>query len=200
MSVAAATNAIVTSAEFAAIFGTIPTDEADKYQLLINQASSRIELFTKRSLKTTVYSGATALILDGHGRDRIVVPHHPITAVAHLYIDAARVFGADTEVDTADYQIDAEAGIIRLYSGTFPDALGCVKLECTAGILATDPRWQVLQGACMELVRWVSGRYGTSGGVGIRSQSNAEGGSTTWETDMPINVRSMLDDFVDRRL
>jgi len=198
MSVAAATNAIVTSAEFAAVFGSIPTDEVDKYQLLINQASSRIELYTRRSLKTTVYSGATALILNGHGRDRIVAPHYPITAVAHLYVDSTREFGADAEI--ADYQIDAESGIIRLYSGVFPDELGAVKLECTAGILATDPRWQVLQGACMELVRWVSGRYGGSGGVGIRSQSNAQGGSTTWETDMPINVRSMLEDFVDRRL
>jgi hypothetical protein len=198
MSVAAATNAIVTSAEFAAVFGSISVDEVDKYQLLINQSSSRIELYTRRSLKTTAYSGATALILDGCGRDRIVVPHYPITAVAHLYVDSAREFGANTEI--TDYQIDAESGIIRLYSGVFPDARGVVKLECTAGILATDPRWQVLQGACMELVRWVSGRYGTSGGVGIRSQSNASGGSTTWETDMPINVRSMLEDFVDRRL
>ena len=199
MSVAAASNAIITQAEYAAVFDAI-TGEEDKYQTLINQASSRIEMHTKRSLKSTAYAGATALILSGSGRDTIVVPHRPITAVSHLYIDAAREFGADTEVDSTDYIIDTEAGTIRLFSGVFPDSPGTVKLECTAGYAPTDPRWQVLQAACLEIVRWMSGRIGATGGIGMRSQSNAQGGSTTWETDMPLNVRSMLDEFVERAL
>lgn len=198
MSVAAADNAIITTDEYAAIFGTI--NGIDKYQALINQASSRISLYTHRTLKSNTYSGATALILDGHGRASIVAPHYPISTIDHLYVDSDRLFESDSEIDEDDYRFDPETGIITLYDDLFPDVLGCIKLECTAGYLTTDPRWQVLQSACLETVRWLDGRYGAAGGVGLRSQSNADGGSTTWETDLPINIKSLLEDFVEVRL
>jgi len=199
MSVAVADNALITTTEFAAVFGSI-SDESDKYQTLINQASSRIELFTHRSLKSTAYATATALILDGTGTDTIIIPHHPVTAISKLYIDSSRAFGADTEILASRYRLRSLEGIIVLYDTYFPELVGCVKLECTAGYVSTSPEWQVLQSACMELVRWMSGRYGATGGIGMRAQSNAEGGSTTWETDIPANIRSMLQEFVEVEL
>lgn len=193
MSVAAAANAIVTWAEYKALFGIFSDSEQDLYQTLINQASSRIDLYTGRTLKTTAYSGATALILDGHGRAAIVCPHRPIVSVAHLYSDSARAFAAASEVASTDYRIDAKAGIISLYSGEFPDELGAVKLECTAGYASTSPEWQVLQSACMELVTWMKSRV--SGFIGKRSETNADGMNIGYEIDIPANVRAMLDQF-----
>lgn len=198
MSVAAASNAIITWAEYKTMFGISDDDEQDKYQTLINQASSRIEQFCNRNLKAADYSTTAALILDGSGTDTLIVPHFPVNSISKLYIDTGRTFAATSEVSSDEYVLYAKSGLITLYSDIFPAYPACVKLECNAGYAATDADWQIIQSACYELVRWMAGRFGAIGFIGMRSQTNADGMNTSWETDMPMNIKQMLEPFKGR--
>ena len=198
MSVAAATNAIITWAEYKAMFGETSDDEQDKYQILINQASSRIEQFCNRSLKATDYTSTAALILDGSGTAGLVVPHFPVNSITKLYVDSSRAFAASSEIASTDYVLYTKSGLITLLTSRFPALPACVKLECNAGYAATDPDWQIIQSACYELVKWMAGRFGQMGFIGMRSQTNADGMNTSWETDMPMNVKTMLEPFRGR--
>lgn len=198
MSVAAAANAIVSWTEYKAALGVDDDSEQDKYQVLINQASSRIELFCGRKLVATDYTTTAALILDGEGTATMVVPHRPVNSITKLYVDSSRVFGADTEIAASRYRLKSAEGIIVLFDSYFPELTACVKLECNAGYATTSPEWQVLQAACLELVRWMSARM--AGAVGKRSETNADGMSVGYEIDMPMNVRSMLEPFVETRV
>jgi hypothetical protein len=197
MPVAVAANAIISWSEYKTMFGITDNDEQDRYQTLINQGSSRIEQFCKRSLKATAYTGGTALILDGTGRETLISPHYPVNAITGLYIDTDRAFGAASLLDSSDYTFYAKTGFIRLFSRCFPDMPATVKLECNAGYAASSPEWQIIQGACFELVKWMAGRLGATGFIGMRSQTNADGMNVSWELDMPMNIKEMLRDFRD---
>lgn len=196
MPVTPSTRALITWAEYKALLGISEDSEMDRYQTIINQASSRIEGYCRRALKATDYTTTAALVLDGSGTRELIVPHYPVNSITHLYIDSARAFGAETEVLAAEYSLRAAAGLILLYSRTFPRALDAVKLECNAGYATTSPEWQDIQAACFELVRWMDSRY--RGFIGKRSETNADGMNIGFEIDLPVNVRSILEPFVGR--
>lgn len=198
MSVAAASNAIITWAEYKVMFGEVDDEEQDKYQTLINQASSRIEAFCNRSLKATDYTTTAALILDGSGTDTLIVPHFPVNSITKLYVDTSRAFAATSEIASTEYVLYSRQGLITLYDSRFPAKPACVKLECNAGYAATDADWQIIQSACYELVKWMAGRFGAIGFIGMRSQTNADGMNTSWETEMPMNIKAMLEPFRGR--
>jgi hypothetical protein len=192
MPLAPAANALVTVAEYVAAIGAIDDADTDKYQLLINQASARCELYKRRALKARDYSGASALILHGSGRPALVVPVFPINYVAHLYLDGSRAFGVDTEIAATAYYIHSSAGLLELLDGaTFTEGRGNVKAELNAGYASTTPEWATLQNACIELVRWMASRY--AGFIGKRTETNADGMSIGYEIELPMNVRSLLD-------
>jgi len=199
MAVSPASNALVTWAEYKVLFSITDDIDQDKYQTLINQASSRIEAYCKRdALKAVEYAGATALIIDGSGSNTLVVPRFPVNTIAHLYVDSERAFAASSEIVSTDYTFYINPGIILLHSAIFPELPACVKLECNAGYASTSSKWQILQNAAFELVRWMVVRVGTMGFIGMRSQTNADGMNTSWETEMPMNIKMMLEDFRSR--
>jgi hypothetical protein len=199
MAVMPADTALITLDEYQAIFGEIDASIRDRIQTLINRASSRIELYVGRTLKSTTYAEATALILDGTGRDVVISPHYPIVAVAHLYLDGSRAFGPDTEIAPGDFTPDGPAGLIKLHGGRrTPLGAGTVKLECTAGYIAGSKEWQVLQEACSELVKWMDGRAGPTGGIGMKSTINMDGVGQSWETQIPLDIQNMLAPFRER--
>jgi len=197
MPVAVAANAIISWSEYKTMFDITDDVEQDKYQTLINQGSSRIEQYCRRSLKATSYAASTALILDGTGRETLISPHYPVNSITSLYIDTSRIFDAATLVDATGYSFHPKSGIIKLFSRYFPGSPATVKLECNAGYAASSPEWQIIQGACFELVKWMAGRIGGTGFIGMRSQTNADGMNVSWELDMPMNIKEMLRDFRD---
>jgi hypothetical protein len=196
MAVTAAANALVALDEYKLLCGDVPSEP--QYTLLINIASSRIERYTHRRLVAQDYEDTTALILDGSGRDVLLVPHYPLNSIEHLYVDTDRVFGVDTEIEAGDYLIKSESGLIVLYDDVFPADVASVKLECNAGYEDTSEAWPILQAACVETVRWMASRF--SGFIGKRTETNGDGMSVGYEIELPLNVKGMIDDFVDRRI
>jgi len=189
--------ALIDFATFQLAFPATGNDEQDRIHMLINQASARIESYTGRRLKSRTYAGASALVLDGTGTGVLILPHRPIVSITHLYVDSSRIFASDSEILAASFSVDSEAGMIRLYSGSFPDALDAIKIECVAGFATTHEAFPVLETACLELVKWMQSRY--AGFIGKRTETNADGLNIGFEIDIPSNVKAMVDPFREVR-
>jgi hypothetical protein len=189
MTVLPTASALISWEDYKAIFNISDNDEQDKYQILINQASALIESYCRRDLKARDYEE----FLDGHEKDVLVLSHYPIQSISAIYIDPAREFGNETVITDFDY--DASAGLVYMRNGLFPDGHKIIKAQYRAGYEPTDPAYQVLQSACLEMVKWIAGRY--AGFIGKRSETNADGMNIGFEIQMPMNVQSMLQPFVE---
>jgi hypothetical protein len=188
---AVASNALATFAEAKAMFGYDDTEQT-KVESLINIASARMELYTGRALKAR----DSTLYLDGTGTNALIVPEWPINSVAHLYVDSSRVYGSGTEIATASFSIMTEEGIIVLSGAIFSysGARRAVKLEANLGFATTHLRYPALNGACLEFVEWMKSRV-APGTVGKRGEYSIDRVSVSYETEMPINVRAVLDEL-----
>lgn len=190
---ALAANALATFAEAKARFGYLD-DEQTVVEDLINSASSMMDAFCRRKLKardSTIY-------LEGTDSDTIAVPEYPINAVTKLAIDGNRAFGSDTELASTEFSIKAEEGLIVLYSGVFssrglPDV---VKVVHNVGYATTHLSYPILRSACLEYVDWLKSRYSRPGSIGRKGEYSADRISVSFETDMPLHIKSMLGSFV----
>lgn len=186
-------NALATFADAKARFGYADSEQTN-VEGLINTASARIELYTKRLLaaRTSTY------YLDGNGLDKMVMPEWPINTITTIHIDDERVFGTDTLIASTDYYLDAENGIIELYEDTFSTEgeRRVVKIVGNFGYATTHLKYPVLQAACLEYVDWLKTRYASSGSIGKKGEYSADRVSISYETDMPMHVKSAVDDFV----
>ncbi len=174
------------------MFGYL-NDEQTLVEKLIDQATARMELYTKRKLAARDYD---AVQLDGTGRDYLLLPEYPVNSIESVNLDSSRTFGDATLLDSSDYIIDSDAGIIRLFSGVFPGYRGSVLVSYNAGFASTSQLYPMLEGGCLETVHWLKTRY--AGGIGKRTETNADGMSVGYEIDLPVNVRSMLDEIMRR--
>lgn len=184
-----AANALATFAEAKSRFGYLD-DEQTSVEDLINEASSRMEAYSRRKFAARDFT----FILDGTGRDRLVLPEYPINTVAKLTIDSARAFGAECDIASTDYQILAEAGMLRLYSGSFgeTDEAGIIRVQCNAGFATTNGNYPALRSACLSLVDWLKSRA-KPGAIGRKGEYSADRVSVSFEIEMPMDVRSILD-------
>ena len=186
-------NGLAAFADAKAVFGYDDTEQAT-VERLINIASAKIEVFTKRQLAART----ATLYLDGNGRDALIVPEWPINSVTTLHVDELRTFGSDTLIAAADYYIDAERGIIQLYDDIFSSIgqVRVVKLVGNFGYATTHLHYSVLNAACLEYVDWLKSRYASRALIGVKSNFTADGMNTSYETEMPLHVREMLRSFV----
>ena len=191
MAIALATYALIDDVTYAAVAGAPDASDLDKLHFLANAASARMEAYTRRFLR----SRDLTQYLDGTGTSRLVVPVRPINSITTLNADASRAFAAATDMAASEYRFLPDPGIIELFSGTFPCAIGSVKLVCNAGFAETHEKYPILQTACIELMLHNLKRF--AGNVGVRSISGADGMNTALEIDMPLNVRLALDEFRD---
>lgn len=193
MAVIASASALITWAEYKSVYGISDDEEQDRYQRLINLASARLETHCQRRLKARDYTGASALVFSGSGTATLVCPEYPLNSVTSITIDG-------TDVTTEIYFHPA-SGVIQLTSGRlFPDDsainAGQISIVCNAGYADTALEWPTLQTAAFVFVRWMAQRF--AGGIGKKSETSADGMSVSFEIDIPLEVRTMLDPFMRR--
>jgi len=179
--------ALVTWAALAAEFGYL-ADEQAKVERLIDAATARMEMEAKHKILARDYAG---VILDGSGRDILLLPQFPLNSVLSVHIDTSRVFGDSTLTPATDYMIDRDAGLIRLFSGTFPRGYGVVKISYNAGYSEEHEFYAAIVGACKELVHTMKTRW--AGGIGKRTETNADGMSVGYELDLPMSVHAVIE-------
>lgn len=101
----------------------------------------------------TLTSASYVLYLDGPGGQELWLPMAPVSAVASIYDDPDCAYGSTTLVDSGDYTLFADEGLVRLdydaVHGTWSKTGRALKVSCTAGYSST-PDW--VRHACAMLV------------------------------------------------
>lgn len=183
------TNALITVAEFKSYIGqsTGSTSNESRYEDLINQASIRFNTITRRKLK----GRSITEYRDGDSSQELYTNEWPIESVStniSIWVDIDRNYTTDTKVDSTNIIIYSTKGQIKLKNDSFSAGDQSVKMTYTAGY-STVP--EDLKYACKEYCRLMWKRE-ASNQIGIKSQS-VEGGTVTYEQDMPWSVRRILD-------
>jgi hypothetical protein len=96
---------------------------------LVAAASDAVESYCRRRLG----EGSYTEYHDGGGKDRLVLAHRPVVAVANVWDDPEREFSVDALLEEEEYTVDPLAGILRLMQGRFFAGVRNVKVEYTAG-------------------------------------------------------------------
>ena len=110
---------------------------------LIGRVSSAFEGYCGRAFVEATYTE----YYDGNGQSKLFLDNYPVTAITSIHEDADWVWGSADLIDSSDYRILDERGII--YDGIFGTGEQNVKIVYTAGYatLPTD-----LKQACIEEV------------------------------------------------
>lgn len=167
-------------------------DQKDAVEFLIDAVSSTANRISSRKLKARAYD----LQLDGRGSDKLIMPEFPIASITSISIDSTRAFTEDTALDSSEYRILPNEGIIQLYSGIFPNGIGNIKVVGSLGY-TTVP--EDLEFAVIECVGYNRRRL-ESGTTGIR-QTSANGSVTSqYELGLPLSVREVFESYRGQRI
>lgn len=183
------TNNIISVDEFADYLGDDGSTNYGRYELIINAVSHLFNSYTNRKLK----SRQLTEYYDGNGGTVLYVDSYPIVSVStdiDIRVDTDRSYSTSDKITSTNIVIDSEEGRIRLENDSFDSGEHSVKIVYTAGYTTATMPWD-LKYAAMEMCRFYQNRE-MSNRVGIRSEGG-EGGSVTYETDMPWSVKQVLD-------
>jgi len=129
---------LTSTANVKVYLGISGSDDDTLIGQLIGRATDAIQAFCHRTFGSTTYTEYH----DGRGESKIVLEHRPIISVASVYDDLDRQFGPETLIDSDDYVIREDEGIIEWLASnsTFPSTAAYfydgqlnVKVTYTAG-------------------------------------------------------------------
>jgi hypothetical protein len=187
-------NALITVANFKSYIGqdTGSTSNDSRYEDIINNVSWRFNSITNRLLKAR----SITEYRDGNGTQEVYTDQWPINSNStsiDIRIDTDRDYDTGDKVDSDSIVIYSTPGRIHLEDDTFSTGPQAVKLVYNGGY-STIP--YDLAYAAKEMCRllWKKEQENR---VGIKSQSY-EGGSVTYEQDLPWSVRKILDLYKSR--
>lgn len=162
---------------------------------LTNAVASRMNAETGRKLKARSYCE----YYDGDGSNELILRHYPLTSTSvTIYIDETRAFtDTDYQVTSTDIMLDTESGIVRLDGDSFSEGQRNVQVQYTAGYTSSGSEY-ALYAAAKEYLQLLWQRATKRDTIGLRTES-FEGGSRTYETDLPWSVKQVLMMYRDRR-
>lgn len=177
------TNSLTTLTHMMTQFG-LPLAEQELIEQLIDGASWAANSYTNRKLK----SRALTEYYDGDDSNLLVLNQRPVTAVASVYVDSAWEWGSDTLVDSDDYQVYEDEGLVRFVGTVLPSGARVVKVTYTAGY-ATIP--YDVERAVQDLAfYWYKQR--TDKGIGVLSRST-EGRTVSYAQEIPQQIKDVFD-------
>lgn len=131
---------------------------------------------TMESASYTVYTDRGASPVLRLSTFAIMLPVAPVTGVTSVHDDADRDYGAGDLVDSGDYDLDGDTGLISLRPtrshGGWSTSFAAIKVVCTAGF-STIPD-DIKHAAIVQALAWYRGiqRVGTEnvsqGGISVR--------------------------------
>jgi uncharacterized phiE125 gp8 family phage protein len=164
------------------------TSHDDLLDDLIDYASERIETHCGRLFA----SEAITEYIDGSGTTELVLSRRPVTELTSVRVDADREFAEETEVDSSELVLRAEAGVVERVVGIagalFPRGASNVRVEYTAGY-ATAPDDIGL--ACVKLAAaWYA--HASAGADGISRETLGEYSAVYRTSGLPADVEAIL--------
>lgn len=182
----------LTSWETAKAILHLSDDQQPMVEFLINAASA----YANRRAGRKLCGREVSLRLDGTGCGSLTLPEWP-AAVESLWIDETRVFVEGAELDPVTYHVDKDAGIIRLFTGEFPDSIACVRVDGTMGY---SPVPVDLEQAVLECVAANLRRLGSPGAIGLKNVSVDGATSSAYEVDWPTTAVMVFDSYRRRNV
>jgi hypothetical protein len=168
-----------------------------QYNSLIDAVSQFANTYTGRQLKYNTFTSD----YDGNGTTEIYVKVWPFnTTSVDVFINSVRSFSTGTttyKVPSTDILLYTDVGKIILDGYYFEEGRQNVRIIYTGGYSTSTIPYE-LRRACLELCQFYWNREMKKDRIGIRNES-AEGGSRTYETDMPWSVKKILDNYREGR-
>lgn len=103
---------------------------------IVNLVDSAVTRYCKRNFEVQDYDEE---LHDGDGTGTLRVNNYPIVEVTSLKDDTSRVFGSDTAIESDDYVVYEQYGIIRLDGLKFAKGLNNVQVSYRAGYALGTP-------------------------------------------------------------
>lgn len=188
--------ALCTDSEVKTFLGIKDTQKDDIIALLIPAAQNAIEEYCG-AVFDTVEEGGTVTEYHNGDTNRVLLKRYPLdSSVAPIvYEDADREFDAEDLVDSDDYYVDYDTGIIY-FDFEAMKGWGAIKVTYTpkypaSGAVSNIP--SALKLACIKLVAWEMKR-GVD--VGVTSRGMPGGTSVSFTADgIPKEIKDVLDLF-----
>lgn len=120
---------LITVQDVKDFLGITITDDDDKIWNACLAAQEEAETFCDRKFDGQSFTE----YYDGDGTSVLQLRNYPINAVTSIYDDIDRVYGADTLIDSDDYAINTDTGIIELVGLAFCKGAKNIKATYTAG-------------------------------------------------------------------
>lgn len=191
-------NNLITLNELKSYLGDTKSTYHARYNNIINAVSHSFNRETNRKLK----SRSLTEYYDGDGGTVLYTEQYPIVSTSttiDIRVDAERDYTTGDKIGSTKIMIDAEEGRIRLDDDSFDCGEHSVKIVYTAGYTITTTSGATgtipydLQYAALEYARLLFNRE-MRNRVGVRSEAG-EGGSITYEQDMPWGVKNTLERY-----
>lgn len=140
---------------------------------------------------------------DGRGHSELLLPRYPVTSVSSIRqsTDVPRVYDATTLIDSDNYVLDADTGIVsRIDGGTFYAGAQAVQVLYSAGYFA-DGTYTIpkdLERACIMLAS-VLLEKGVAALYHVTGERIEEGGAVTGVRfeDLPPTAREIFNRYRD---
>lgn len=165
----------------------------EQYNQLVNGISAHFNSYCGRVLKATTYSSSgVEPDYDGDGTAHLYLRNFPVsTSTVDVYVDSNWAFTTDTQLDSTSYRINKNNGHIFLQSEVFTKGTMNVRVTYEAGYADAVMPYD-LKRAALEACQFFWNREQKKDRIGVRNES-FEGGSRSFETDMPWSVQKLLD-------
>lgn len=189
--------ALITLAQAKAFLKITATSEDSIIATLVNAMSRLVKSYCGRDFVLASYTED----YDGSGCDKLILKHHPLTALSRVNIDPLRAFSAadaSTEVVLADDVIaDLPAGIIQLWNtrNFFPKGVKNVRVVYSAGYtLGTDVP-DDLQHAVRLMMMYAYKRHYQDQRIGLQSETVGDHTMTYSNEDIPTAAKKILEAY-----
>lgn len=125
---------------------------------LVNRSYKVLEAYIGHAIKSATYTED----YDGDSTNSLLLKNYPIISITSIYDDVDRNFTASTLIPAADYVLDKEEGMVRLFQNTsaFKSGILNVRITYVAGY-ATIPADVEMAG--IAHVAWMYRRANTEG-------------------------------------
>jgi uncharacterized phiE125 gp8 family phage protein len=185
--------ALVSLASAKAALGITASSEDDNIERLIDRMSAFAGSYCGRKFISASYTKE----YDGHDDTILLLDQYPVTAVTSVKIDSSREFEAASLVDADDYDLDVDAGLIKLVGigqTLFPKGLGNIQVVYTAGY-ATNAVPHDLQHAVLLMVTATYKKDFQQKRSGISSETVGDK-TVTYESEaIPKAAMKILDQY-----
>jgi len=156
---------------------------------LVDSATKIIESICNRQFKY-LSGGAQATITEyfsGEGKNKLFLKYYPVTSITKIYDDPDREYGADTEIDSDEYALWADEGIVEFDgAGTIGSGVKNIKVTYKGGYTTTPFDLELV---CWELVAIL---YKMRDRIGVASKSFSDGSASYFENLLTPQSREVL--------